>query len=526
MSALLEIDRLSISFGATCVVDDVSLAIQPGEVLALVGESGSGKSLTAHSVLRLLPDSARATGSVRFEGAELMGAPEPQVRRLRGSKVGMIFQEPLSALNPLHTIGRQIGEAIAIHQGRASGARITELMEQVGLSHLSGRLDAYPHQLSGGERQRVMIAMSIANDPALLIADEPTTAVDVTIQKRLLELLKKLQRERGMAMLFITHDLTLVRRMADRVAVMQAGKIVEQGPCEALFSAPKEAYTKHLLSSAPSGAAAPLPASAQPLIACTDVRVVFPIKGGLLRRVVGEVKAVDGVSVSIREGETLGLVGESGSGKTTLGFALLRLNNSEGKIVFLDQDAQALSGKALIPLRKHMQPVFQDPFSSLNPRMNVRQIIEEGLLVHEKGLSAAARGARVDEALHAVGLTPEMADRYPHAFSGGQRQRIGIARAVVLRPKLIVLDEPTSALDLSVQAQIIALLRELQTKTGIAYLFISHDLRVVRALAHRIAVMKAGRIVEQGETAQILSHPKEAYTAALIEAAFLNKEAA
>ncbi len=523
MSApLLQIKQLTVAFSGRPVVENVSLSLQAGEMLAIVGESGSGKSMTALSVLGLLPETATAQGSIDFEGQELLGAPESKLRAVRGKRIGMVFQEPLSALNPLHSIGKQIGEALKIHHGHASPARIAELLEQVGLEYMRNRLDAYPHQLSGGERQRVLIAIAIANDPAVLIADEPTTAVDVTIQKKLLELLKRLQTEHRMSILLITHDLPLVRRMADRVAVMQAGHMVEQGSVTDVFATPKHPYTQHLLGSAPKGTAAPLSASAPTVMSCESVRVTFPIRGGLLRRKIGEVVAVDGISLDIRAGETLGIVGESGSGKSTLGFALLKLMPSEGRIVFLGRDMQTMRGPALVTLRKHMQPVFQDPFGSLNPRMTVAQIVEEGLKVHEPQLTPRERLQRVREALAEVGLSPDMADRYPHAFSGGQRQRIGIARAVVLKPKFIVLDEPTSALDLSVQAQIVALLRSLQASAAIAYLFISHDFRVVQAVSHRIAVMRHGKIVEAGETAQLLSHPQQDYTKALIDAAMLN----
>lgn len=521
---LLSIDKLSVTFGQFRAVHDMTLSIHPGEMLALVGESGSGKSITALSVMGLLPPGAHATGSVRFQEGELLGASEMRMRSLRGNRIGMIFQEPLTALNPLHTIGRQIGEVLKIHQRSTPEqrrARVAELMEHVGLAYLISRMDAYPHQLSGGERQRVMIAMAIANRPDLLIADEPTTAVDVTVQRTILELLKRLQREMNMAMLFITHDLTIVRRLSDSVAVMKEGRVVEAGPVRDLFDTPYHPYTKHLLSCEPKGPAVALPKKPAELLHCEDLKVYFPIKSGLFRRTKGYVKAIDGVTLSVSEGETLGIVGESGSGKTTLGFALLRLAPSQGKIVFLGNAIDSVRGAPLTALRRHMQPVFQDPYGSLNPRMPIGDIIGEGLLVHEPLISPEARARLVAEVLTEVGLPPDIQHRYPHEFSGGQRQRISIARALILKPKLIVLDEPTSALDLSVQSQIVALLKELQVKHRLSYLFISHDLRVVRAIAHRIAVMKQGKIVEQAHGEALFTSPREPYTKHLIEAAFL-----
>ncbi|MBV8939508.1 MAG: ABC transporter ATP-binding protein [Alphaproteobacteria bacterium] len=522
---LLSVRGLAVSTSDRLLVKDAGFDIAPGQWLALVGESGSGKSLTALSILGLLPAGLRAQGSVTLQSEELLNAPEPQLRRVRGKRVGMIFQEPMSALNPLHSIGRQIGEAVLVHAPGTSRAvwraRVQELLGQVGLFHLQSRTDAFPHQLSGGERQRVMIAIAISNNPQLLIADEPTTAVDVTVQATILELLKKLQAELGMALLFITHDLTLVQKRAERVAVMREGQIVEIGTVKEVFGAPRHPYTRHLLASAPQGEAAALAAHCPKLVACEALKVYYPIKSGLLRRTTGYVKAVDDVSLTLSEGETLGLVGESGSGKTTLGFALLRLTPSQGRIMFLGKDITALQGSALKKLRPHMQPVFQDPYGSLNPRMNVQSLLEEGLRVHERGLSAHQRIARVEAALAEVGLTPDMRERYPHAFSGGQRQRLSIARALILKPRFIVLDEPTSALDLSVQAQLLALLKDLQARHGLAYLFISHDLRVVRAIAHRIAVLKEGRLVEQNATHALLNSPKEAYTRQLIAAALL-----
>ena len=537
--SLLTVNNLSLEFRAGKVVSNVSFAIAKGEMLAVVGESGSGKSLTALSCLGLQPESARISGSITFDGQEMIGASDAILRRIRGKRIGMIFQEPMTALNPLHTIGRQISEMFICHPERSAAkskdltakkrslgfARddITELLDQVGLSHLKDRLGAYPHQLSGGERQRVMIAMAIANKPDLLIADEPTTAVDVTIQLRILKLLKELQASMGLAILFITHDLTIVRRLADRVAVMHKGEIVEQGSVKDVFASPAHPYTRHLLASEPKGSPLPLPVDVKAVMACADLRVYFPIKKGLLRRTVGVIKAVDSVSISVTESMTLGVVGESGSGKTTLGFALLRLLKSEGRIVFLGQDIHSLGNKALRPLRAKMQVVFQDPYSSLNPRMNIGQIIEEGLLVHASHATPAERRAAIESILHDVGLSPDMLERYPHEFSGGQRQRISIARAMVLRPKFVMLDEPTSALDLSVQAQIIDLLKNLQQKYALGLMFISHDLRVVKAIAHHIIVMHKGIIVEQGDSARIFGAPQHEYTKQLINAAFMGE---
>ncbi len=526
--SLLSVDKLSLTFrtaqGSVEAVKNVSFAMNKGEMLAVVGESGSGKSLTALSCMGLQPGSANVTGSIQFDGQEVVGAGETVLRQIRGNKIGMIFQEPMTALNPLHTIGKQIGEMLAIHQSftpKQAKARIDELLEQVGLAHFKDRLDAYPHQLSGGERQRVMIAMAIANGPELLIADEPTTAVDVTIQAKILKLIKGLQRELGMAVLFITHDLTVVEKLADRVAVMRQGEIVEQGKVPDVFKPPSHPYTRQLLASEPKGEAIPLPSSPAPLIGCEGLKVYFPIKKGLLKRTRGHVKAVDDITVTIPEGSTLGVVGESGSGKSTLGFALLRLMKSQGRIIFNGQPIDPLGIGAMRPLRQRLQLVFQDPFASLNPRMTVRSIIEEGLLVHHRDKSEAERLAEIDAILNDVGLSPDMKDRYPHEFSGGQRQRISIARAMVLRPQFVVLDEPTSALDLTVQSQIIDLLKNLQEKYRLSYMFISHDLRVVKAIAHHIIVMHKGKIVEQGDTISIFNSPKESYTQALINAAFI-----
>ena len=520
---LLSVRDLTISFGPFEAARDVSFDIAPGETLALVGESGSGKSMTALSTLRLLPPSAHLDGEILFEGENLAGADDATLRAVRGNRVGMIFQEPMSSLNPVHTIGRQIAEVVILHQGlrrNAARARTLELLDAVGIPDPASRLDDYPHQLSGGQRQRVMIAMAIANDPKLLIADEPTTALDVTVQAQILDLLKSLQRQHGMAMLFITHDLSIVRRIADRVCVMTEGEIVESGPVETVFAAPRHAYTKHLLAAAPRGEPL-MPAPDAPTIVETrDLKVWFPVKRGLLRRTVGYIRAVDGVDLTIRKGETLGVVGESGSGKSSLGYAVLRLIPSRGRIVVLGNEVQSRSWRALRPLRKHMQIVFQDPFGSLSPRMSVGEIVEEGLRVHMPRLTPLERTEKVAAALREVGLDVETAGRYPHEFSGGQRQRIAIARALVLEPDFLVLDEPTSALDVSIQAQVIDLLRAVQQRRQLSYLFISHDLRVVRALAHRLIVMRNGQVVEHGLAADIFAAPREDYTRQLLSAAF------
>jgi microcin C transport system ATP-binding protein len=531
---LLEVRDLDTAFHAagsvTEAVKGASLVLEKGETVALVGESGSGKSVTALSILQLLPyPTARhsARSSVKFQGTELVGAPESVLRTIRGNRISMIFQEPMTSLNPLHVVEKQIGEVLGLHKGLGPAqarTRTLELLDVVGIRDAETRLQSYPHQLSGGQRQRVMIAMALANEPDLLIADEPTTALDVTIQAQILKLLKELQRDLGMAMLLITHDLGIVRKMADRVRVMTEGEMVESGATETVFTAPRHPYTQRLLAAEPKGQPDPVADRAAAVLDLDDLRVWFPIQRGILKRTIGHVKAVDGISVSVREGETVGVVGESGSGKTTLGMAALRLQSSKGSILYRGQDIQGLRFKDTRPLRREMQVVFQDPFGSLSPRMSMAEIIGEGLRVHDPsdlGLSGADEiEHRIDEAIAEVGLDPGMRNRYPHEFSGGQRQRISIARAMVLRPRLVVLDEPTSALDMSVQAQIVELLRELQRKHRLAYLFISHDLKVVRAMSHRIIVMRDGVVVEEGATAEIIERPRHAYTRALMAAAF------
>ena len=526
---LLSIRDLSVAFrqgGQTSLaVDRVSFDIAKGEVVALVGESGSGKSVTANSILKLLPYPAAShpSGEVFFKGQDLMRASPEELRNVRGNDITMIFQEPMTSLNPLHNIERQIAEILHLHQNIARDAarsRVIELLTQVGIREPQKRLGAFPHELSGGQRQRVMIAMALANRPELLIADEPTTALDVTVQARILELLAKLKTEYGMSMLFITHDLGIVRKFADRVCVMTKGKIVETGPTAEIFGNPQHAYTRHLLAAEPKGEP-PASDDSKPIIIETDdLKVWFPIKAGFLRRVVDHVKAVDGVDLRLRAGHTLGIVGESGSGKTTLGLAMTRLISSEGRVAFVGRDIQGLGFAEMRPLRKEMQIVVQDPYGSLSPRMSVGDIVGEGLSVHEPSLSADERDARVSEALAETGLDPETRHRYPHEFSGGQRQRIAIARAMVLKPQFVMLDEPTSALDMSVQAQVVELLRELQVKHDLAYLFISHDLKVVKALANDIIVMRNGKAVETGTAKELFANPREDYTKALLAAAF------
>jgi microcin C transport system ATP-binding protein len=521
--SLLSVEQLSVAFGGRRVVDEVSFTLDRGETLALVGESGSGKSLTALSLLQLLPPGAVCSGRVELDGTAVIGAPEHRLQALRGVAAGMVFQEPMNSLNPLARIGWQVAEAISLHRplpGDALRARVIELLSQCGFPDAAGRLDALPHQLSGGQRQRVMIAMALANDPSLLIADEPTTALDVTIQAQILKLLADQKAARGLALLLISHDLAIVRRYADRVCVMQSGQVVEAGTVARVFGAPQHPYTRMLLAAEPSGAPRPLPNGAELLMEARSLRVHFPIRRGLLRRTVGHVRAVDGLDIAVRAGETVGLVGESGSGKSTIGYALLRLQEAEGSIRFRGQDIAALDQRALRRLRAGMQIVFQDPFGSLSPRLTVGEIVTEGLRVHEPRLSGARRQARLEAALEEVGLPPDCAGRYPHEFSGGQRQRIAVARAMVLKPRFVVLDEPTSALDMSVQAQIVDLLRGLQQAHDLGYLFISHDLRVVRALAHRVVVLRQGRVVEEGSAEAVFSRPRHEYTRALMAAAF------
>ena len=525
---LIEIRDLAVEFASgkqrQRVVSNVSCDIRRGETLALVGESGSGKSVTAHSILRLLPYPAAShpSGSIRYAGQDLLNISEAKLRKIRGNRIAMVFQEPMTALNPLHTIERQISEILQLHKGlrgAAARSRVLELLELVGIPDPAKRLKAYPHELSGGQRQRVMIAMALANEPELLIADEPTTALDVTVQLKILELLQELQARLGMALLLISHDLNLVRRIAQRVCVMQRGQIVEQSDCEALFSSPQHAYTRELLGAEPSGE----PAGNVPgdtLLSVADLKVWFPIKKGMLRRTVDHVKAVDGINFNLQQGQTLGIVGESGSGKSTLGLAILRLIASQGAIRFKGHALDGISQHAVRPLRRQMQVVFQDPFGSLSPRMSVGQIIGEGLRIHKLGNEQEQEQAIID-ALLEVGLDPQTRHRYPHEFSGGQRQRIAIARALVLKPELILLDEPTSALDRTVQRQVVELLRTLQQKYNLTYLFISHDLAVVRALSHQLMVIKHGQVVEQGAARSIFSAPQHAYTQQLLEAAFM-----
>ncbi len=533
MANLLTIKDLAVSFGRNTetggrevqAVKNASLEIERGEIVALVGESGSGKSVTALSVMRLLPYPLawHPKGSIIFDGQEIIDSPEADMRAIRGNRISMIFQEPLNSLNPLHSIEKQIGEVLHLHKRMTPAqarARIEELLDLVGMPDAKSRLHAMPHEFSGGQQQRIMIAMALANEPELLIADEPTTALDVTVQAQVLKLLRELTEKFDMGLLLITHDLGIVRRMADHVYVMQDGVLVEHQDTEALFTNPTHGYTQRLLSAEPSGRPDPVPDGSPEVLTGRDVKVWFPIKKGVIRRVVGHIKAVDGITLNLREGHTLGVVGESGSGKSTLGRALLRLDTSIGDIEFQGKDIQALGWKDMMPLRREMQIVFQDPFGSLSPRLSVFQIVEEGLLVHGLGGTYEERRALVAEALREVDLDPDSMDRYPHEFSGGQRQRICIARALVLKPKMMVLDEPTSALDMSVQAQIVDLLRDLQKKHGLAYMFISHDLRVVRALAHDLIVIKGGVVVEQGTADQVFDNPQKDYTKALMKAAF------
>ena len=524
-NTLLEVQDLSVAFAGKVVVDRVSFALNKGETLALVGESGSGKSVTALSILKLLqyPPASHPTGEILFRGQNLLTAADAQLRAARGRSISMIFQEPMTSLNPLHSVEKQIGEALSLHQGltgTSARARIVELLQKVGIREAATRLKDYPHQLSGGQRQRVMIAMALANRPDILIADEPTTALDVTVQAQILKLLKDLQAEFGMALLLITHDLGIVRRMADKVCVMQRGKIVEHNTTHEIFTRPQHEYTRMLLAAEPKG----LPPKANPqspiIVETKNLKVWYPIKRGFFKKTIGYVKAVDGLDLNLRQGETLAIVGESGSGKTTTGLAILRLISSQGAISFNGQRIDGLREKLLRPLRKDMQVVFQDPYGSLSPRMSVAQIVGEGLEIQNPTMPKAQREARVAEALQEVGLDPVNMNRYPHEFSGGQRQRIAIARALALSPKFIMLDEPTSALDMSVQAQVVELLRRLQDKHGLSYLFISHDLKVVKALANELIVMREGKVEERGPAADIFASPQTDYTKALLAAAF------
>ncbi len=526
---LLSVEDLSVAFGQgdkqNLAVNRISFDIEKGETVALVGESGSGKSVSALSVLKLLPYPAAShpSGKVVFKGNDLLQADEKAMRKVRGNEISMIFQEPMTSLNPLHSVEKQVAEILKVHRGMSDSKareRVLELLTQVGIRDPETRLNSYPHQLSGGQRQRVMIAMTLANEPDLLIADEPTTALDVTVQAQILQLLKDLQADHGMALLFITHDLGIVRKFADRVCVMTGGEIVETGPVAEIFDNPQHAYTRHLLAAEPKGTP-PVHDDSKPVVVqADDLKVWFPIKRGFLRRTVDHVKAVDGIDVTVREGQTLGIVGESGSGKTTLGLAILRMISSTGRIAFKGREIQENSWKDMRPLRRDMQIVFQDPFGALSPRMSVADIVGEGLLVHFPKLSSEERDRKVAKALEEVGLDASTRFRYPHEFSGGQRQRISIARAMVLEPKFVMLDEPTSALDMSVQAQVVDLLRDLQKKHGLAYLFISHDLKVVRALANDVIVMRNGKVVETGRSEEVFDHPRTDYTKALMAAAF------
>jgi microcin C transport system ATP-binding protein len=526
---LLSVRDLSVAFSAggheTLAVDRVSFDIGKSETVALVGESGSGKSVTALSILKLLPYPAAShpSGSIAFKGRDLLPLSERNMRRVRGDDITIVFQEPMTSLNPLHTIEKQIGEILLLHRGltgAAARARTIEVLTQVGIPDPQSRLGSYPHQLSGGQRQRVMIAMALANEPNLLIADEPTTALDVTVQAQIIELLQDIQRRLGMSLLFITHDLGIVRKIAQKVCVMKEGKIVEQGAVEHVFTAPAHPYTRALLAAEPKPDPAPPQPDAPVLLQATDLKVWFPIKRGLMRKVVGHIKAVDGISIDLRKGETLGVVGESGSGKTTLGLAILRLISSDGPIVFMGNQLQGLRFKQMRPFRRDMQIVFQDPYGSLSPRLSVADIIQEGLQVHQPQMTERERDARVVQALGDVGLDPATRFRFPHEFSGGQRQRIAVARAIVLEPTFVVLDEPTSALDMLIQSQMVDLLRELQRRRNLTYLFISHDLRVVAALASRLLVMRQGKVVEAGAAADLFKNPQTDYTRALFAAAF------
>ena len=526
---ILQVRDLQVGFGSgdgrVTAVDGISFDLKLGETLALVGESGSGKSVSALSILQLVPSppAQYAGGEILFHGEDIMTMSAAQLRAVRGDRIAVVFQEPMSSLNPLHTIEKQIAEILVVHKNldpTACRKRVLELLDHVGIPDAEQRLKAFPHELSGGQRQRVMIAMALANEPEIMIADEPTTALDVTVQAQILDLLKKLQRETGMALLLITHDLGVVRKIADRVCVMTEGKIVERGTAADIFGSPQHAYTKRLLDAEPKGEAPAPDEVGQEIMGADDLKIWFPIRKGVFRRTVGHVKAVDGVTMSVREGHTVGVVGESGSGKSTLAMGLIRMQSSEGAIRFESQPIQDMNWSALRPLRREIQVVFQDPFSALSPRMSVGQIIEEGLIIHDLEKDAKIRRRMIGEILQEVGLEPEFQDRYPHEFSGGQRQRIAIARAMIVKPKFVILDEPTSALDMSVQAQIVDLLRTLQEDHNLAYLFISHDLKVVRALADDLIVMRRGRVVEQGPSAKVFADPQQPYTRALLAAAF------
>ncbi len=521
MKEILKIENLSVSFGKNDAVKNVSFGINKGETVALVGESGSGKSITALATVNLIDQAANISGSVKYCEKEIINSNSKDLRKIRGNDISFIFQEPMTSLNPLHTIERQLSESLKLHQGLKGPKvleKILDLLAKVGIDEAHKRVTNYPHQLSGGQRQRIMIAMALANKPDLLIADEPTTALDVTIQAQILELLAKIQKSEGMGMLFITHDLSVVRRIADRVCVMKGGEIVEEGVTNEIFESPKHAYTKKLLNAEPSGIPRPIIANAAKVIDIKNLRIWFPIVKGILRKVVGNVKAVNNANLNISEGETLGIVGESGSGKTTLALAIMRLISSKGHITFMGKKLDGLTNNQLKPIRREIQMVFQDPYGSLSPRFTIEQIIAEGLDVHNLN-EGQNRRKMVENILVEVGLEKEMIDRYPHEFSGGQRQRIAIARAMILKPKLLILDEPTSALDMTVQVQIVKLLRDLQIKYSLAYLFISHDLRVIRALSHKVIVMSNGDIVEAGTNKDIFENPKSDYTKQLISAA-------
>ena len=521
MKEILKIENLSVSFGNNDAVKNVSFGINKGETVALVGESGSGKSITALATVNLIDQAANISGSIKYCEKEIINSNSKDLRKIRGNDISFIFQEPMTSLNPLHTIERQLSESLKLHQGLKGPKvleKILDLLAKVGIDEAHKRVTNYPHQLSGGQRQRIMIAMALANKPDLLIADEPTTALDVTIQAQILELLAKIQKSEGMGMLFITHDLSVVRRIADRVCVMKGGEIVEEGVTNEIFESPKHAYTKKLLNAEPSGIPRPIIANAAKVIDIKNLRIWFPIVKGILRKVVGNVKAVNNANLNISEGETLGIVGESGSGKTTLALAIMRLISSKGHITFMGKKLDGLTNNQLKPIRRDIQMVFQDPYGSLSPRFTIEQIIAEGLDVHNLD-EGQNRRKMVENILVEVGLEKEMIDRYPHEFSGGQRQRIAIARAMILKPKLLILDEPTSALDMTVQVQIVKLLRDLQIKYSLAYLFISHDLRVIRALSHKVIVMSNGDIVEAGTNKDIFENPKSDYTKQLISAA-------